>query len=47
MNKKTAKYQKLTREQEMKETLKAIRCYEREKKAGKLKIAKSAEDFFK
>jgi hypothetical protein len=37
---------KIIREYEEKEALKAIRSYEREKKAGKLKIAKSAKDFF-
>jgi len=41
------KISKMTREQEIKDALKAIRCYEREKKAGKLKVARTTSDFFK
>jgi len=34
-------------EYEEKDALEAIRIYEEEKKAGKLKVAKRASDFFK
>lgn len=41
------KLQEKIREYEMKDALLAIRVYKGEKKAGKLKIAKRASDFFK
>lgn len=45
MRKKTTKYSAMTYEQEVKEALKAIRCYKKEKKEGKLQVAKKASDF--
>lgn len=44
--KKTTKYPTMTREQEMKDALKAIRGYERAKKAGRLKLIKNVSDIF-
>lgn len=35
----------MTYEQEMKKALKAIKGYEKEKRAGKLKVAEKASDF--
>jgi len=43
---KSTKCLTMTYKQEMKEALKAIKGYEREKRAGKLKVAKKASDFF-
>ena len=42
---KSQKYSKMTYKQETKDALKAIKCYEEEKKAGKLKVAKKVSDF--
>lgn len=44
--KKSVKYPKMTREQEIKDALEAIRCYEKEKKAGRLKLIKNVSDIF-